>query len=400
MERNTQIIEGKSEMDRKAVKRRDFIKTSVAAGMTAGLGAKNAHATKPVILKRKLNRDFIRVGMVGLGPYSHAMAYTAAINEPSVPPRTTMKVVAIWGKEDNYLSSFRGSDSWRNQRMNDLMSYMSIDTFTKKLDVEHVVKAPEEMLDLVDAVFITDPEHALTLARPFLNAGKPVFINRPFAWSIGEAREIIRLAREHECPLAGGSCVPWMTEFQVAASRFNPQDVQCYYIDGSTANFGSYMPHILETAQKLVGGKVVRCSTHGMTWPADEDPLSIPPLMVHLEHERILEDRDPVIGVASTWFGQPYRNWAKVHCDHDVVEQAVYWEGSRGVDHDEHLWLPLLRIIDRTFETGVWPENEDYLLNKVAAMLMAHKSGAEGGRPVGIDEIEGHELPRYETEKG
>jgi hypothetical protein len=32
-------------------------------------------------------------------------------------------------------------------------------------------------------------------------------------------------------------------------------------------------------------------------------------------------------------------------------------------------------------------------------MLMAHKSGTLGGRPVGIDEIENHSLPRFETEK-
>jgi hypothetical protein len=32
-------------------------------------------------------------------------------------------------------------------------------------------------------------------------------------------------------------------------------------------------------------------------------------------------------------------------------------------------------------------------------MLMAHKSGCEGGRPVGIAEIENHSLPRFEAEK-
>ena len=149
----------------------------------------------------------------------------------------------------------------------------------------------------------------------------------------------------------------------------------------------------------LIGGRVVRCSTHGVTWPADDDPLSIPPVMTHLEYEKISNDRDPVIGVASTWYGQPYRNWAKVHLDNDVVEQGIYWEGSSGIELDEHLWLPLLRVVDRVFETGVSPEDGNYILQKVSTMLMAHKSGVEGGRPVGIDEIENHSLPRYETER-
>jgi len=376
-------------------KRRDFIKTVSVAGLSVGLSADTVYAEKQMPLKR----DFIRVGMVGLGPYSHAMAYTEAINEPSIPPRTNMKVVAVWGKKDGYLSSLKGTDRWKKSRVEELRNYMNIGKFTNTLGVEHVVKNSEDMVKLVDAAFITDPEDSLNLALPFLEAGKPVFVNRPMAWTMHEAREIIRLAKENKCALVTGSCVPWMNEFQVATSRINPNKVQHYYVDGSTANFCSYMPHILETAQKLVGGRIIKCSTHGITWSTDEDPLSIPPVISHLEYEKTSDDRNPIIGVASTWYGQPYRNWAKVHLDNDVIEQGIFWEGTRGIDIDEHLWLPFLRVIDRAFETGVWPEDEDYILNKVAAMLMAHKSGVESGRPVGIDEIENHSLPRFETEK-
>jgi len=385
-------------MDNKNIKRRRFL-VNAAAGATVGLTSCSAQARKPAIFSRKIKRDFIRIGMIGLGPYSHAMAYTQAINERSVPPRTNMRVVAVWGKDDKYLSSMKGSDAFKKKRVDELSSYQSIEKYTKELGVKNVVKHPEEMVKLVDAVFITDPEDSLNLARPFLEEGMPVFINRPFAWSIREAREIIQLAKQNKSPLITGSCVPWMQEFQVAKSRIDPEKVQHYYIDGSTANFCSYMPHILETAQMLVGGKVAKCSTHGMTWSADEDPLSIPPVMVHLEYEKTSEDRNPVLGVASTWFGKPYRNWAKVHLDSEVIEQGIYREGPRGIDHDEHLWLPLLRVIDRTFETGVSPESGEDIMQKAVVMLMAHKSGIEGGRPVSIKEIENHSLPRFETEK-
>ncbi|MHB9030042.1 MAG: Gfo/Idh/MocA family protein [Candidatus Latescibacterota bacterium] len=392
-------LKGSGEMQAKdTIKRRTFIKSAALAGATAGAGVQSAEAAKPAS-RRTPRREFLRVGMIGLGPYSHAMAYTEALNDPSIPARTDMKVVAVWGKEDKYASSLKGSEEWKKKRVAELTNYMSIEKFTKTLGVKSVVKNPREMLSLVDAVFITDPEDALTLARPFLEKGMPVFINRPMAWNIKDAREIIRLAQQSGSPLVTGSCVPWMAEVQVARSRIDPAKVQHYYIDGSTANFGSYMPHILEMAQMLVGGKVVKVSTHGMTWPAEEDPLSIPPVMAHLEYAPI-KDRNPVIGVASTWFGQPYRNWAKVHLDNDVVEQGVLWEGTiGGVSHDEHLWMPVLRVIDKAFQTGAWPQDADTILNKVETMLMAHKSGCEGGRPVGIAEIENHSLPRYETEK-
>lgn len=381
------------------MKRRQFFTTAAVTG-AAGLASQAAEARKPALLNRTVKRDFIRVGMVGLGPYSHAMAYTQAINEPSLPPRTNMKVVAVWGKEDKYRSSFRGTDEFIGKRMTELTSYQSTDKYTNELGVEHIVRRPEDMVKLVDAAFIMDPENSLELARPFLEEGKPIFVNRPFAWTMKDARELLRLAKEKDCAVITGSCIPWMNEFQVIKMRLSQKKIQHYYTDGSTANFCSYMPHILETAQMLVGGKVVRCSTHGVTWSADEDPLSIPPVMTHLEYEKTEADRTPVLGVASTWYGKPYRNWVKVHCDNDVIEQGIYWEeGGAPAAHDEHLWLPLLRVIDRTFETGVSPEEDDYILQKVSTMLMAHKSGVEKGRPVGIGEIENHSLPRFETEK-
>jgi predicted dehydrogenase len=377
------------------MKRRGFLKTAAAAGVVAG----SAEAAEKGMKRRALKRDFFRVGMVGLGPYSHAMAYTQAINDPLVPPRTCMRVTAVWHREDRYAGSFRGSDDWKKKRLTELSGYMDLGKFTKDLGVKDVVKRPEDMVKLVDGVFITDPEDSLALARPFLERGMPVFINRPMAWNIKDAREIVRLAKANGSALVTGSCVPWMAEFQVARSRIDPEKVQMYYVDGSTANLGSYLPHILETAQSLVGGKVVRCSTYGMTWPADEDPLSNPPVMVHLEHEKI-KDRNPVIGVASTWFGQPYRNWAKIHLDNDVVEAAVLWEGSfNDQSTNEHLWLPFLRVIEKAFETGVWPQDEAFVLNKVEAMLMAHKSGSERGKTIGLADIENHSLPRFETEK-
>ncbi len=379
------------------MKRRGFLKTA-AAGAALGAAAEGVLAAPKAGKRPALKRDFMRIGMVGLGPYSHAMAYTDAINDPTVPPRTNMKVVAVWGREDGYAGSVRGADEWKKKRIDELKGYLNIEKFTKTLGVKNVVKRPEDMVKLVDGVFITDPENSLNLARPFLEKGMPVFINRPMAWNIKDAREIVRLAKQSGSVIVTGSCVPWMAEFQVARSRIDPAKVQHYYIDGSTANFGSYFPHILETAIMLTGGRVIRCSTHGMSWPKDEDPLSIPPVMVHLEHEKI-KDRTPVIGVASTWFGQPYRNWAKIHLDNDVVEQGVLWEGTGAQETNEHLWLPFLRVIDKAFQTGVWPQEEAVVLNKVETMLMAHKSGCEGGRPVGLSEIDDHVLPRFETEK-
>jgi len=384
------------------VKRRHFLKTAVAAGTATGIAVGTAKAKKKGSYRFDLNRDFIRVGMVGLGPYSHAMMYTEPINDPNFPPRTNMRVVAIWQREDGYRNFYRVSPDEQEKKVKGLHDYMSIDKFTNYLDVKHVVKYSEDMLELVDAVFITDPDDALNLARPFLEAGMPVFLNRPNAWNMYEIREIVRLAKENDAPLVTGSCVPWMQEVQVVAGRIKSEKVQQYYLEGSGANFCSYYAHILETALKLVPGKVKRVWTFGPKVEPDVDPPGTI-TVAHLEYEKITEDRDPILGVVTNFFEKPIRCWAKIHIDSDLwldkpnaVEMKVYWEpvvGDRA--HDEHIVFPFMRVIEHTFMTGEWPEDGEHIINKVATMLMTHKSLVEGGRPVSRDEIENHSLPRY-----
>ena len=298
---------------------------SAAAGSTSGLlsGASQPHAQKP--FRFDLRRDLIRIGMVGLGPYSHAMMYTEPLNHPDYPPRTNMRVTAVWGKEDGYRSSYIGTDEQIEQKVRNLSSYMSIDKFTKELGVEHVVMHPEDMLGKVDAVFITDPEDSLNLARPFLEAGIPVFLNRPIAWNVREISEILRLAKENDSPLVTGSCVPWMQEIQVVAHRTKDcmDSIQQYYVEGSGANFCSYFSHIIETALKLVPGRIERCWCFGPEADPDIDPAGHV-TVAHYEYAKTGTGREPVLGTVTNSYEKPYRCWAKI-----VFRDDLWFKGKR-----------------------------------------------------------------------
>jgi predicted dehydrogenase len=72
--------------------------------------------------------------------------------------------------------------------------------------------AASEIIDQVDIVTIAVPTVAhLKVAQPFIEAGKAVLIEKPLAFSVDEAREIVRLAEKHH------------TLVQVGHSeRFNP----------------------------------------------------------------------------------------------------------------------------------------------------------------------------------
>src|SRR3989338_6508102 len=54
--------------------------------------------------------------------------------------------------------------------------------FARQHNIQHLCKTVEEMLDKVDAGFIqgVNWDTHIPKARPFLKAGKPVFIDKPF----------------------------------------------------------------------------------------------------------------------------------------------------------------------------------------------------------------------------
>jgi hypothetical protein len=77
------------------------------------------------------------------------------------------------------------------------------------------VDAPEKLLDLgLDGVLIeaVDGNVHLERARPFLEAGMPLYIDKPFTCSSADAKEILRLARESEVPVFSTSSLRYGLE--------------------------------------------------------------------------------------------------------------------------------------------------------------------------------------------
>lgn len=129
-----------------------------------------------------------RVGILG-AENSHAMAFTEIFNglKPELKEEfSDVRVVAVGGKypEENRKVFERGG-----------------------LDL--LVDRPEDMLGQVDAVMVTarDGRQHFPYAKPFIEAGIPAFIDKPFTRDTQEALQLIRLAQEKNVPLVGGSSV-------------------------------------------------------------------------------------------------------------------------------------------------------------------------------------------------
>jgi predicted dehydrogenase len=145
----------------------------------------------------------LRIGMIGLDT-SHVIQFTQLFNNASRPDHVPGgRVVAAFkgGSPDVEASATR------------------VDKYTAELrdkwNVE-IVDSIEELCRKVDAVLLmsVDGRAHLKQVRPVFAAKKRVFIDKPFAGSLQDAREIVRLARASGTPFFSSSSLRFVPELQ------------------------------------------------------------------------------------------------------------------------------------------------------------------------------------------
>src|SRR5690349_7919943 len=72
-----------------------------------------------------------------------------------------------------------------------------------------LVASPQDLLGKIDAVMIESQQGSrhLERARPFLEAGLPTFVDKPFAETVAQAEAMIALAQKHNAPLLSCSAL-------------------------------------------------------------------------------------------------------------------------------------------------------------------------------------------------
>jgi len=83
-----------------------------------------------------------------------------------------------------------------------------------------IVDKPEDLIGMIDAVCVeaNDGNVHLERARPFLEAGIPCYIDKPFECNLDNAKEIMRLAQENQVPTFSSSSLRFCPEIQETIS--------------------------------------------------------------------------------------------------------------------------------------------------------------------------------------
>jgi hypothetical protein len=207
--------------------RRSFIGKAALAGIAGIVASKTA----PAFAQKA---GLIKIGQLGLG--SHSFAARFANPPEEFKGKVKCRPYAIWDDTPGVAEKMKQQQGF-----------------------EKVIADPVQLVKESDAVHVehADYRRALELARPALEAGKPVFINRPFAGTIADAEEIVRLAKANNAPLMSASTLefqPEVTEMQVFAKEKGP--IRAYEAYCPEQHFSWMFPHVFNYAHAAFGGGI------------------------------------------------------------------------------------------------------------------------------------------------
>jgi hypothetical protein len=206
--------------------RRTFLKHAPLAGIAAILASRKAPAFAQ-------NLNTMRIGQVGLGSHSFLLNL---MNPPKdFQGKTKIVSSGVW---DDY-PGVAESMSKRGYGK----PYGDLEQLIKDSDGIHVEHA--------------DYRRVCEFARPALEAGKPVFINRPFTATIADAEEVIRMAKTYNAPVMSASSLefqPVIAEMQKFVQEKGP--VRAYEAYCPEPHFTWHFPHVINYAHAALGGGI------------------------------------------------------------------------------------------------------------------------------------------------
>lgn len=297
----------------------------------------------------------LRAGIIGLDT-SHALAFTALLNDPRTNKELgNVRVVAAYPGGSPDLPE----------------SYKRLPLYTQQLrDTYHVeiVDSISELLQKVDVVLLesVDGRKHLEQAVPVFQAGKPVFIDKPFAASLLDALRLQALARKYRTPCFSSSAL----RFCPGIARFR-RDAQVGEVIGCDAwgpcllephhpDLFWYGIHGVEILYTVMGPGCVRVS------------------------RTFTEGADVVVGVWKDGRLGTFRGLRAGQHDYGAIvfgSKAVRPTGSSTG------YYPLVAAISEFFRTGKAPVSLEETVEIIAFMEAAQESRRRHGQPVTLASV-------------
>jgi GFO/IDH/MocA oxidoreductase family protein len=290
----------------------------------------------------------LRIGIIGTDT-SHVPAFTKLLNDTGPEHLAGARVVAAFkGGSKDVPESFNRVDKFAEE-------------IRTKYGVEIVDSIPA-LVSKVDAVLIesVDGRVHLEQARPVIAAHKPLFIDKPLASTLEDAREIARLAK------AAG--VPW---FSSSSLRYGPIGTMGRQPNASAVT--TWGPGPFEEHHKLE-----------LSWYAIH-PIELLYSLMGPGCEAVSrvsgKDLDTIVGrwkdgrIGTVNAARPYADYG-----------AIIFEGRKTIENHPKSaggeYRPLVEQVLKFFQTGKPPVPNEETLEIFAFMDAAQRSKEQGGKLV------------------
>lgn len=206
----------------------------------------------------------LRLGVIGLSPGNgHPYSWSAIFNgyEPAAMEQCGFPVIPRYLEQQTFpedaIAGAHVTHVWTQDRAISCR-------VAEAARIEHVVDHPTDFLGQVDAVLLArdDAQTHLEMARPFLLAGLPVYVDKPLALSLGQAREMLSLQR-YPGQLFSCSALRYATEMRLTPEQVHlVGDIRCIHAYAPN-DWDKYAVHVIEPLLCLTSGQgaVVRSQT-------------------------------------------------------------------------------------------------------------------------------------------
>ncbi len=292
----------------------------------------------------------MRIGIVGLDT-SHVVQFTMRLNHVDIEEEQ-------WVEGAQIVAGFPGTS-----KVTDDDTRAEYTATVAGYGVE-LVDAPEELIGMIDAAMIEFQEGAkhLEAARPFLEAGLPVFVDKPFTCSVGDARALAELAEANDVPVFSSSSLRYVLEIQqlkteqdkagevLGAMAYSPASLH-----PENPGLFHYGIHAVETLYALMGPG---CQE---VWCAYEGGAEV--VVGRWQDERIGSIRGTRAGAQ----GYGFTAW----CESEVRACSI---------DTSYIYRELLKKVVGMFESGIAPLDIEETIEIVAFIEAAAKSAQTRGR--------------------
>ncbi len=233
----------------------------------------------------------------------------------------------------------------------------------KKGKIATIVKRPRDMLGKVDAVLVDHrhPKYHLKAVWPFVEAGVPTFVDKPFCYRSDEGKKLLALAKTKGTPVTSFSVLPQFDSFRrfkkkvaglgaiLSATSFGPCDLKSQW--GGVFFYGIHQVDVMLHAF----GYDVKSVLVRKNGPNATGQLFYPSGLVATM--ALIKDGSPGFGMS-----------------------AVGTEGTvtMPIDGGKSPYLNGTRCFVTMFKTGIRPMTDEQMLRPVQVLEAMQKSVVSG----------------------